>query len=65
MAGFAVQRAKTASFYSGGQLLLRNVGFKSCQTGDKCGVLLATVQQMVRDLKGNISTKVDALHKMI
>lgn len=65
MAGFVEQRAKTASFHTRSQLLLRNVGFKSCQAGGKCGVLLATVQQMVRDLKGNTATKVDALHKMI
>lgn len=64
MAGFVEQRAKTASFHSRSQLLLRNVRFKSCQAGGKCGVLLSTVQQMVRNLKGNISTKVDALHRI-
>lgn len=63
VAGFVEQRAKTALFHSRSQLLLRNVRFKSCQAGGKC-VLLATVQQMVRNLKGNKSTKVDALHRI-
>lgn len=61
VAGFVEQRAKTALFHSRSQLLLRNVRFKSCQAGGK---LLATVQQMVRNLKGNKSTKVDALHRI-
>lgn len=65
VAGFVEQRAKTASFHRSSQLLLRNVRFRSCQVEGKCGILLATVQQKIRDLKGNTSTEVDALHENI
>lgn len=50
VAGFVEQRAKTASFHRSSQLLLRNVRFRSCQAEGKCGVLLTTVQQMIREI---------------